>query len=281
MTASTPAGTVVPAGVFCGLFCALDVEGRLLATDAVFFHRRGGSQPQRQRHTARRLRADLDAAHTGDALALVDLFRRVLRDRSGGAVVRAQTAADAAQTGGRLERQTVVVTVGLVSGHGDLGGCVLGELGRELRAERRDPGAVGCIRTPGGDVGVDRVRRDDLRRRRHAKAQRRERVAHLQQRIVHGAVAEHGHERDRGVCPAQSAHARKARLGHAPAVDREEQQQAVVGGEGFRLGVYGDVGAGVRCAELLGEETGDGLCAARGAEEIQVQVVRVHGMASL
>ena len=124
------------------------------------------------------------------------------------------------------------------------------------------------------------MRRDDLRRRDHAKAQRGERVAHLQQRIVHGAVAEHGHERDRGIRSVQGAHARKARLGHAPTVDREEQQQTVVGGEGFCLGVYGDVGAGVRRAELPGEEPGDGLCTARGTEEIQVQIVRLHGMTS-
>ena len=45
-------------------------------------------------------------------------------------------------------------------------------------------------------------------------------------------------------------------------------------------GVYGDVGAGVRRAELLGEEPGDGLCTARGTEEIQVQIVRLHGMTS-
>ena len=46
---------------------------------------------------------------------LVDLFRRVLRDRSGGAVVRAQAAADAAQTAGRLERQTEAFMSGKMS----------------------------------------------------------------------------------------------------------------------------------------------------------------------
>ena len=211
---------------------------------------------------------------------LVHLLRRGLRDRAGGAVVRAQAAADAAQAAGRLERQAVVGAVVRVAGHGDLGRGVSGDAGFQLRAEIPDLGAVGRVRPAGGDVGVDRVRRDDLRRRDHAKAQRGERIAHFEQSVVHGAVAEHGHEHGRSVRPAQGAHARETRPGHAPAIDREEHEQAVVGRKRLRLGVHGDVGAGAGRVQIFREEPGDALRAARGAEEIQVQVARMHGMAS-
>lgn len=89
--------------------------------------------------------------------------------------------------------------------------------------------AVGRVRPAGGDVRVDRVRRDDLCRRHDVKAQRGERIAHFEQGVVHGAVAEHGHEHGRGVRPAQGTHALKTRPGHAPTIDREEHEQAVVG----------------------------------------------------
>ena len=78
---------------------------------------------------------------------LVHLLRRGLRDRAGGAVVRAQAAADAAQAAGRLERQTVVGAVVRIAGHGDLGRGVGGDAGRELGAEPFDLRAVGCGRT--------------------------------------------------------------------------------------------------------------------------------------
>lgn len=76
----------------------------------------------------------------------VHLLRRGLRDRAGGAVVRAQAAADAAQAAGRLERQTVVGAVVRIAGHGDLGRGVGGDAGRELGAEPFDLRAVGCVR---------------------------------------------------------------------------------------------------------------------------------------
>ena len=124
------------------------------------------------------------------------------------------------------------------------------------------------------------MRRNDLRRCDHAKAQRGERVAHFEQGVVHGAVAEYGYKHGRGVRPAQGAHALKARPGYAAAVDREEHEQTVVGRKRFCLGAHGDVGAGIGRVQIFREETGDTLRAARGAEEIQVQVARMHSMAS-
>ena len=112
------------------------------------------------------------------------------------------------------------------------------------------------------------------------KAQRGECVAHFEQGVVHGAVAEHGHEHGRGVRPAQGTHALKTRPGHAAAVDREEHEQAVVGRKRLCLGADGDVGAGIGRVQVFREEPGDTLRAARGAEEIQVQVARMHSMAS-
>ena len=124
------------------------------------------------------------------------------------------------------------------------------------------------IRAARAVLRVDRVRRNERRRRHRDEALPVRQKLRLQQRVVHGAVAVHRNGRQQRLLAGQFAHAVTERQRYAPAVHRHAQHHQFIRAKAPRLLRHADGNVRLLSGQRLRQKLRD-LLRAAGRAEIQ------------
>ena len=180
------------------------------------------------------------------------------------AVFFADTAADALLGGHGVQRQEGRLFACVVGVAGHFGGAeAFGCL--ELFEKLMQLCLVACVGAACTELRIDRMRSYHLAAGDCHKAAFFGKLAHLEQRIVNGTVAENGNGNAWRFIAAYDLHAIVHGLGYPAAVDREAEECERIMVDGRVHARSGQLLHG-SIAQLLADDVRDGFCSAAGAE---------------